>query len=115
MTSGSPRSSRLIFKRAFTDYFVALSTPAIADPTEAFATCRAYLRSLRGQLGTAELMRRLDDETVRLAGHVEQDLRQRFRGQDVQPDYAELEDRLRECIEHALSRLDTPLTQMPVE
>jgi hypothetical protein len=115
MTRVSRQSPRLTFKRAFTEYFVTLHSPGIADPTEAFAACREYLQALLGQLGAEEFMSRLDDETTRMAGQAEQDLRQRFRGQDSQPDYLEVEDRLRECFEYGLARLDTPLTQMPVE
>ena len=84
----------MLFKRTFASYFVDLLSPGIADPTEAFATCREYLGSLWEQLGPGEFMNRLDDETTRLAGQVEQDLRQRFRGKDPQPDYTDLEDRL---------------------
>ena len=71
----------MLFKRAFAAYYVDLRSPGIADPTEAFATCREYLGSLREQLGPEEFMSRLDDETTHLAGQVEQDLRQRLRGQ----------------------------------
>jgi hypothetical protein len=97
-------------KRAFSSYFLALCSPGIADPTGAFAASEAYLSKLLAQLGPREFMRRLDDETTHLAGEVEQDLRRRFRDRDGQPDYAELEDRLRECFEHALGRLDAALT-----
>ena len=37
---GSLQSLRLVFKRAFTAYFLDLHSPGIADPTEAFAACR---------------------------------------------------------------------------
>ena len=110
--SSSPdslQSLRLVFKRAFSAYFLALCSPGIADPTEAFAASEAYLSKLLAQLGPREFMRRLDDETTHLAGEVEQDLRHRFRGRGSQPDYADLEDRLRECFEFALGRLDTTL------
>jgi len=109
------QSARLTFKRAFAAYFVALDSPGIADPTEAFGTCREYLQALLGQLGPEEFMRRLDDETTQMAGQVEQDLRQKFRDRDRQPDYTELEDRLRECFEYGLVRLHAPHTRMPVE
>jgi hypothetical protein len=115
MSSFSSQSLRLVFKRTFAAYFVDLLSPGIADPTEAFATCREYLGALRGQLGAEEFMNRLDDETTRLVGQVEQDLRQRFRGKAPQPDYTDLEDRLRECFEYGLSRLDARHTHMPVE
>jgi hypothetical protein len=103
--AGSLQSLRLAFKRAFTAYFLALASPGIADPTEAFETARAYLGGLREQLGAAEFMRRLDDETTQLAGQVEQDLRHRFAGRDHQPSYEDLEDRLRECFEYGLGWL----------
>jgi hypothetical protein len=53
-------------------------------------------------------MHRLDDETTNLAGQVEQDLRHRWRGRESQPDFTDLEDRLRECFEYGLGRLDAP-------
>ncbi len=115
MPSCSSQSLRLVFKRTFAAYFVELLSPGIADPTEAFAACRAYLGSLWEQLGPGEFMDRLDDETTHLTGQVEQDLRQRFRGQDPQPDYTDLEDRLRECFEYGLSQIDTAHTRMQVE
>ena len=64
MPHDSIRSLRLAFKRAFAGYFVALSGPGIADPTEAFGAAEAYLQALRAQLGTEEFLRRLDDETT---------------------------------------------------
>jgi hypothetical protein len=115
MISGSAESARLIFKRAFIRYFLDLSSPVIADPTDAFTTCRAYLQTLRDQLGAEEFMNRLDDETTRMAGQVEQDLRQRSRDLVPQLPYGELEDRLRECFEHGLGRLHVALTGVPVE
>lgn len=115
MSHDSVRSLRLTFKKAFSAYFLALATPAIADPTETFEAAHAYLYALRKQLGAEEFMRRLDDETTTLAGQIEQDLLRRWRGRkeqldavllDDRPDFAELEDRLRECLEHGLARLD---------
>ena len=102
---------RLAFKRAFTDYYVALRSPEIADPTESFAAGLGYLSALRSQLGPKEFMYRLDDETIHLAGQVEQDLRHRSRrGRtvflEVDPAMSDdIEDRLRECFEYALDRL----------
>jgi hypothetical protein len=112
VTSRSLQSLRLICKRSFAAYFLALSSPAIADPTEAFSAAVEYLAALHQQLGTKELMHRLDDETTTLAGQVEQDLRHRFRGRGAQSDYSELEDRLRECFEHALGQIHTPPTRL---
>ncbi len=105
MPADSIQSLRLAFKRAFTAYFLQLDSPGIADPTEAFEAARAYLSTLRRQLGDAEFLRRLDDDTTHLAGQVEQDLRHRFAGREHQPAYEDLEDRLRECFEYGLSRL----------
>jgi hypothetical protein len=115
MTPDSLQSLRLGFKRAFIAYFLDLISPRIADPTEAFATGSGYLHGLREQLGAEGLMNRLDDETTHMAGQVEQDLRQRFRGCDSQPSYEDLEDRLRECFEYGLGQLDAPLTDSRVE
>jgi hypothetical protein len=70
---------RLGLKRTFTDYYLTLRSPGIADPTESFALCYEYLSALRAQLGHQEFMYRLDDETVHLAGQVEQDLRHKSR------------------------------------
>jgi hypothetical protein len=105
MPAGSLQSLRLAFKRAFTAYFLELASPGIADPTEAFEAARTYLAALREQLGAAEFMRRLDDDTTHLAGQAEQDLRHRFAGRDDRPTYEDLEDRLRECFEYGLSQL----------
>jgi hypothetical protein len=109
MTTRSLQSLRLVFKRAFAAYFLNLSAPVIADPTEAFISSQEYLSALLRQLGPEEFMHRLDDETTLLAGEIEQDLRRRFRDYDNQPDYADLEDRLRECFAYGLGQLDAPL------
>jgi hypothetical protein len=105
MPAGSLQSLRLALKRAFTAYFLQLDSPGIADPTEAFEAARDYLSVLRRQLGYAEFVHRLDDETTHLADQVEQDLRRRFAGREHRPPYEELEDRLRECFEYGLSQL----------
>ncbi len=105
MPVGSLQSLRLAFKRAFTTYFLELDSPGIADPTEAFEAARSYLAVLREELGQAEFMYRLDDDTTHLAGQVEQDLRHRFASRDHKPAYEDLEDRLRECFEYGLSQL----------
>jgi hypothetical protein len=105
MPTGSSQSQRLAFKRAFTAYFLELDSPGIADPTAAFEAARGYLTLLWEQLGPAELMHRLDDETTHIAGQVEQDLRHQFAGRTPQPAYEDLEDRLRECFEYGLSQL----------
>jgi hypothetical protein len=108
MTPVSPQEARLVFKRAFADYFVELNSAGIADPTEAFVACRGYLAALYDQLGPDEFMRRLDDETTHLAGQVEQDLRHRRKGYERAPEglrYEDVEDRLRECFEQGLRQL----------
>ena len=115
MSVDSLESLRLVFKRVFAKYYLDLHSPVIADPTEPFAACRAYLGALRTQLGREEFMRRLDDETTHLAGHVEQDLRHRLRGKDTGLSYEDLEDRLRECFEHALGRLEDGSRGIQVE
>jgi len=115
MSLGSPESLRLVFKRVFANYYLELHSPVIADPTEPFAACRAYLGILCEQLGRDEFMRRLDDETTHLVGQVEQDLRHRLRGRTLRPTYDDLEDRVRECFEHALTRLDGTSERMQVE
>jgi hypothetical protein len=104
MAISSLQSLRLAFKRTFTAYFLELQSPGIADPTEAFAAAKAYLSALRWQLGDAEFMHRLDDETTTLAGQVDQDLRHRSAGRESQFAYEELEDRVRECFEHGLEQ-----------
>jgi hypothetical protein len=98
----SLQSLRLAFKRAFTAYYLELASPGIADPTEAFAAAETYLSAMRRELGEAEFMHRLDDETTLMAGQVEQDIRRHFKDRDAPLDYDDLEDRLRECFEHGL-------------
>ncbi len=112
MAQVSQQEARLSFKRAFANYFLDLHSAGIADPTEAFTMCRGYLSALLDQLGPEEFMRRLDDETTHLAGQVEQDLRHRRKGYETVPedlDYEDIEDRLRECFEHALRWLGAPV------
>lgn len=99
------QSLRLAFKRAFNAYYLALDSPGIADPTEAFEAARLYLSAAHEQLGSAEFMHRLDDDTTHLAGQVEQDLRHKLKGRGYQPDSDDIEDRLRECFEYGLSQL----------
>ena len=105
MPAGSLQTLRLAFKRTFTAYFLELDSPGIADPTEAFDAARAYLVALHEQLGDAEFVHRLDDETTHLADQVDQDLHRRFAGREHQPAFEEVEDRLRECLEYGLSQL----------
>jgi hypothetical protein len=106
VTTRSIQSLRLELKRVFVAYMLALSSPGIADPTEAFAASYDYLAALLRTLGPQEFMYRLDDETTHLAGQVDQDLRQRLRNSDIVVEYVEIEDRLRECFESALGQLD---------
>jgi hypothetical protein len=115
MSLGSPQTLRLVFKRVFAKYYLELQTPAIADPTEAFGACRSYLNGLRQQLGPEEFMVRLDDETTNLVAQVEQDLRHRQRGKTPQLSYDDLEDRVRECFEHALGWFDDVAAGIRVE
>jgi hypothetical protein len=105
MPGDTVQSLRLAFKRAFTAYFLALDSPEIADPTEAFETARAYLAELHGHLGHKEFMHRLDDDTTHLAGQVEQDLRYKMRSRSYELVYDNIEDRLRECFEYGLSQM----------
>jgi hypothetical protein len=115
MSLDSPESLRLVFKRVFEQYYLDLRAPVIADPTEAFAACRTYLGVLLAQLGRDEFMQRLDDETTHLVGHMEQDLRQRRRGKDDGTSYEDLEDRIRECFEQAIARLEDVSPEIRVE
>jgi hypothetical protein len=115
MSLDSSESLRLAFKRVFAKYYLDLHSPVIADPTEAFGACRAYLGMLHKQLGREEFMRRLDDETTHMVGHVEQDLRRRLRDKYVSLSYEDLEDRIRECFENALARLDDASQEIRVE
>lgn len=115
MSVVSAESLRLAFKRVFIKYYLELQSPGIADPTEAFSTCRTYLGALREQLGAGEFMRRLDDETTHLVGHIEQDLRHRLRGCKEPPSFDDLEDRVRECFEQALGHLEATSSGFQVE
>ncbi len=96
---------RLACKRSFTVYYLELRSPGIADPTQAFAACGDYLSALLERLGPREFMHRLDDETIHMAGQVEQDLRRRSGGMAEPLPLDDLEDRLRECFEYGLGRL----------
>ena len=78
-------------------------------------SCRAYLGWLRKRLGQSEFMARLDDETTGMVGELEQDLRRRTRDEGPQPPYDDLEDRVRECFEQALTRLTATSTEIEVE
>ncbi|MBC7293540.1 MAG: hypothetical protein H5T84_05495, partial [Thermoleophilia bacterium] len=100
---------RLSFKRAFTAYYLELYSPGIADPTAVFAACHEYLSALFADLGPQEFMRRLDEEVNELVGQLEQDLRRILRARgatDLNERFsAEVEERLRECIDYAIARL----------
>jgi hypothetical protein len=111
MTTRLLPSLRLDLKRAFSSYMVALSSPGIADPTGAFQASYDYLAALLHASGVEGFLHRLDDETTHLAGQVHQDLRHRLRDSDIDIDYLEVEDRLRECFEYALGQLDALLTR----
>lgn len=111
----SPESSRLVFKRVFLNYYLDLCSLSIADPTEAFAACRAYLGSMWERLGRDEFMARLDDETTGVVGQLDQELRRLCRDEGPRPPYDDLEDRVRECFEHALRRTEITATEIQVE
>ena len=115
MSATSPESLRLVLKRVFAEYYLDLQSPGIADPTEAFAASRDHLGRLRDQLGKDEFMRRLDDETIHLVGEIEQDLRHRLRNVAASVSFDDLEERLRECFEHALVRLDDTYARSQAE
>jgi hypothetical protein len=104
-------SLRLDLKRAFSAYLLALNSPGIADPTQAFLASYDYLAALLTGFGVEGFLYRLDDETTQLAGEVDQDLRHKLRDRQMDIDYAEVEDRLRECFEYALGQLDALLTR----
>lgn len=104
MPRNSLESLRLAFKRAFTEYYLELLSPGIADPTAAFAAAEVYLTALRRHLGETEFFRRLDDETTHLVGQLEQDLRRYARDRGLTLNREDLEERLRECFEHGLGR-----------
>jgi hypothetical protein len=99
------QSLRLAFKRTFTAYYLALASPGIADPTEAFEAARVYLATLHEQLGQREFMHRLDDDTTHMAGQIEQDMNRNSMSRGRRPDYDDIEDRLRECFEYGLTQL----------
>jgi len=115
MSATTTESLRLVLKRVFAKYYLELQSPHVTDPTESFAAARVYLGRLKEQLGEDEFMRRLDDETTQLVGEIEQDLRHRLRGRAPSVSFEDLEDRLRECFEHALVHLDAKRTRSQVE
>jgi len=102
----SPAELRLQFKRTFSLYYLDLCSSRIADPTEAYESCAAYLGVRRGLVGEELFELETREELARLEGEIEQDLR--LRG----PAAAEclvrelLPERLRECFDWALKRLE---------
>ena len=112
MAITNPQNLRLSFKRSFVNYYLTLLSPGIADPSEAFTEGYKYLSALHEQLGQKEFMFRLDEETVQLAGQIEQDLRHKVQRNSILDfsstldDSDTIEDRLRECFEAALERIN---------
>jgi hypothetical protein len=112
MTTRPLPTLRLDLKRAFSAYLIALNSPGIADPTQAFLASYDYLAALLNDFGVEGFLYRLDDETTHLAGEVDQDLRHKLRDRRMDIEYVEVEDRLRECFEYALGQLDALLTRL---
>ena len=88
-------------------YFLALSDATqVADPSEAFSAAATYVAALREQFDEHEFFHRLEEDVRELAGHLEQDLRQYYRARGLGMfEQVELEQRLRECVDHALGQL----------
>lgn len=90
---------RLRVKRAFSRYYLELCSPAIADPTHVTEALAAYFQDRRRELGSTLFQLEFDDDIGRLAGEIEQDLRQRHRELAACLQRESLEGRLRECVE----------------
>lgn len=88
---------RIRVKRAFSRYYLEVCSPAIADPSEVADALAAYFARRREQLGETLFRLEFDDDVTRLAGEIEQDLRQRHRDIDRCLQLESLEGRLREC------------------
>lgn len=90
---------RLRVKRAFSRYYLDLCSPAIADPTHVTEALAAYFQGRRRELGATLFQLEFDDDVGRLAGEIEQDLRQRNRELASCLQREPLEGRFRECVE----------------
>jgi hypothetical protein len=102
----APAQLRLQFKRTFSLYYLDLCSSGIADPTEAYESCAAYLSVRRGLVGEELFQLEAQEELTRLEGEIEQDLR--LRGPTAAECLAQelLPERLRECFDWALKRLE---------
>lgn len=92
---------RLRLKRAFSLYYLDLCSSSIADPSESFAACRAYLAAWSRTSGPEAFRNGLEEEVDRLAGEIEQDIRQRHK--DMADCFAAepLFERFREIVEQS--------------
>lgn len=104
MTPALPRL-RLRLKRSVANYYLDLCSQGVASPSEAYESCALYLEERRRRLGPDLFRTEIDEERARLAGEIEQDLRQ-SRGPRASIWAQEsLEARLEECFKAALKRL----------
>ncbi len=90
---------RIGVKRAFSRYYLELCSPAIADPSQVTEALIAYFQDRRRELGSTLFQLEFEDDIRRLAGEIEQDLRQRHRDLASCLQRESLEGRLRECVE----------------
>ena len=104
MTSALPRL-RLRLKRSVANYFLDLCSYEVASPSEAYESCVHYLEERRSRLGPDLFRVELDEERVRLAGEIEQDLRLARGSRAGIWGQESLESRLEECFNAALKRL----------
>ncbi|HZJ03375.1 MAG TPA: hypothetical protein VFE20_06825 [Thermoleophilia bacterium] len=77
---GSLSDLRLKLKRVFARYYLDLCSPAIPDPSLAFDACRRYLDAWSESAEYGLVEGELSDEVEKLAGEIEQDLRQKHKG-----------------------------------
>jgi len=106
MSSLSER--RLRVKKAFTVYYLALCGPGIADPTPLYEALQSYFHTRSEEVGPQLFALEFEDDVERLAGEIEQDLRQRHK--DLGDCFARdpLDERFREAVVQAGGGLAEP-------
>ena len=104
MTSAASRL-RLRLKRSVANYYLDLCSQGVASPSEAYESCVHYLDERRSRLGLDLFQMGLDEERVRLAGEIEQDLRLARGSGAGMWEQESVEARLEECFGAALKRL----------
>jgi hypothetical protein len=97
-------SHRLQLKRAFCRYYLQVCTAAVSDPTDAYLACRGYLSWREASLERPLTDKECAEETLRLAGELEQDLMRRGTEYKALLAAEPLHQRLQECMSVARRR-----------